>query len=189
MGTKFRESSFSLAEVYWAAGEDIKYTVLETASSAQVKVGMNVDNVAGVQLPVFEVKKQHQSTTSELTGLGKGGQQIANCRESFAKVLDTLIALASLQTSFVTLDAAIKVTNRRVNALEYVVKPNLESTVQYILNELDELEREEFFRLKKIQGKKSDAMKAKAIALAEAGLNDSEAPSMLADEHDDDIVI
>jgi V-type H+-transporting ATPase subunit D len=41
-----------------------------------------------------------------------------------------------------------------VNALENVVTPRLENTVSYIKGELDELEREEFFRLKKVQAKK-----------------------------------
>lgn len=54
--------------------------------------------------------------------------------------------LANFQTAFITLDAALKVTNRRVNALENVVKPQLENTIDYIKGELDELEREEFFR-------------------------------------------
>uniref|UniRef100_M8BQB4 V-type proton ATPase subunit D n=1 Tax=Aegilops tauschii TaxID=37682 RepID=M8BQB4_AEGTA len=60
----------------------------------------------------------------------------------------------ALYTSFLTLDEAIKTTNRRVNALEHVVKPQLENTVTYIRGELDEQEREEFFRLKKIQAVK-----------------------------------
>ena len=50
--------------------------------------------------------------------------------------------LASLQTSFVTLDEALKVTNRRVNALENVTIPKIEGVLSYIARELDELARE-----------------------------------------------
>ena len=38
-----------------------------------------------------------------------------------------------------------------MNALENVVKPCIENTISYIKGELDELEREEFFRLKKVR--------------------------------------
>ncbi|MCD7468166.1 hypothetical protein HAX54_006116 [Datura stramonium] len=53
----------------------------------------------------------------------------------------------------------------RVNALENVVKPGLENTVTYIKGELDELEREDFFHLKKIQGyKRREVQKQMASA-------------------------
>ena len=46
--------------------------------------------------------------------------------------VDMLIELASLQTAFLTLDNAIKTTNRRVNALDNVVIPRLNNTISYI---------------------------------------------------------
>jgi len=46
------------------------------------------------------------------------------------------VKIASLQTSFVALDIVIKVTNRRVNALEYVVIPRFIETMRYIETEL-----------------------------------------------------
>ena len=115
---------------------------------------MRTDNVAGVTLPVFEKTDGDMKEKSNMTGISKGGEQITKSRACFEETLQTLIKLASLQTSFVTLDNAIKVTNRRVNALEKVVQPKIENTISYITSELDELEREEFFRLKKIRNKK-----------------------------------
>ena len=97
-------------------------------------------------------------------GLGQGGAQVQQCGSVFRECLGVLVEIASLQSAFLTLDEAIKTTNRRVNALENVVKPRLENTIQYIKGELDELEREEFFRLKKVQDKKNRDQKEKDAA-------------------------
>ena len=65
--------------------------------------------------------------------------------------MDDLVQLASLQTSLKTLDEALKVTNRRVNALEFVIMPQLNNTIKYIISELDEMEREDQYRIKKVK--------------------------------------
>jgi len=56
----------------------------------------------------------------------------------------------------VTIERVIKVTNRRVNALEFVIIPHMEATIKWIEGELDELDREDFYRLKCVQDKKAE---------------------------------
>ncbi|GAM25960.1 hypothetical protein SAMD00019534_091350 [Acytostelium subglobosum LB1] len=198
MGATMREASFSLATAKYAAG-DFSNSVIENVTNATIAVKMQTENVAGVHLPTFEkVSEGVVSNSQELTGLSKGGQQISKSRESHVKALEALIILASLQTAFITLDEVIKITNRRVNAIEYVVKPRLENTISYIITELDETEREEFYRLKKVQGKKkkdlkikeagkeADALTAAAFAAA-AAAKPVKVRSMIEDEQEEEL--
>lgn len=154
MGRVMQIAAFSLAEVTYAVGGDIGYQVQESAKSARFRVRTKQENVSGVFLPAFESYTEDGNNDFGLTGLGKGGQQVQRCRETYARAVETLVELASLQTAFVILDEVIKVVNRRVNAIEHVIIPRTENTIKYINSELDELDREEFFRLKKVQNKK-----------------------------------
>lgn len=163
---------FSLTQAEYAAG-NFKRKVAEGSLQARVRVGAGVDNVAGVKLPVFTKYETGAVADNQSLGLVGGGKKIVAVREKFTVLLENLIKLASLQTSFMTLDEALKVTNRRVNALENVTIPKIEAVLDYISRELDELEREDFTRLKLVQGKKQveiqaenarkDAMKKQAL--------------------------
>ncbi|KAG5925222.1 H(+)-transporting V1 sector ATPase subunit D [Claviceps africana] len=154
MGRVMQIAAFSLAEVTYAVGGDIGYQVQESAKSARFRIRTKQDNVSGVLLPAFESYLAEGSNDFGLTGLGKGGQQVQRCRETYARAVEALVELASLQTAFVILDEVIKVVNRRVNAIEHVIIPRTENTIKYINSELDELDREEFYRLKKVANKK-----------------------------------
>ncbi|CAL1296070.1 unnamed protein product [Larinioides sclopetarius] len=189
MGDVMKEAAFSLAEAKFTTG-DFNHIVLQNVTKAQIKVRSKKDNVAGVNLPVFE-SFQNGVDTYELAGLARGGQQLAKLKKNYAKAVHLLVDLASLQTSFITLDEVIKVTNRRVNALEHVVIPKIERTIAYITSELDEREREEFYRLKKIQGKKK-AMREendkRKEALKALGVEVDSAPNLLENDNEDDVL-
>ncbi|KAI7871177.1 D subunit of V-type ATPase [Spinellus fusiger] len=200
MGHVMQTASFSLAEVQYITG-DISYQVQEAVKSAQLRVRAKQENVSGVMLPAFEMFTEG-GNAFEFTGLGRGGQQIQKTKEVYARAVETLIELASLQTAFVILDEVIKATNRRVNAIEHVIIPRYENTIKYIISELDEQDREEFFRLKKVQGKKkeraaiqeiqntvdaAEAAKKKEAALEFQAAHESGHIDVL-DEEDQDII-
>ncbi|XP_044520759.1 V-type proton ATPase subunit D [Gracilinanus agilis] len=188
MGEVMREAAFSLAEAKFTAG-DFSATVIQNVNKAQVKIRTKKDNVAGVTLPVFE--HYHEGTDSyELTGLARGGEQVTKLKKNYGKAVELLVELASLQTSFITLDEAIKITNRRVNAIEHVIIPRIERTLNYIVTELDEREREEFYRLKKIQEKKKTVKEKleKEISSLKSSGDLPEPANLLAIEKDEDLL-
>jgi V-type H+-transporting ATPase subunit D len=155
---------FSLTQAEYAAG-NFKQKVAEGQLNARIRVGAGIDNIAGVKLPVFTVYETGGVADNQSLGLVGGGKKIVAVRDKFTVFLNQLIKLASLQTSFVTLDEAMKVTNRRVNALENVTIPKIEAVLDYIERELDELEREDFTRLKLVQSKKeSEEKENRALA-------------------------
>ena len=189
MGEVMKEAQFSLAEAKFSGSSDFNAIVLQNVTKAQIKVKSRKDNVAGVNLPTFECY-QDGSDSYEFAGLSRGGQQLTKLKKNYSRAIQLLVDLASLQTSFITLDEIIKITNRRVNALEHVVIPKIERTLAYISSELDEMEREEFYRLKKIQEKKKkirDANEAKKKALKEQGI-DVESKNILEDDKDEDVL-
>jgi len=175
---------FSLTQAQYAAG-DFRQQVLQGPLKASIRVYSSTDNVAGVKLPVFREFDVHLNDggNSENYGLGGGGTRIKACKEKFKEFTSNLIKLASLQTSFLTIDEALKVTNRRVNALENVTIPRIERILAYINRELDELEREDFTRLKKVQAKKKEAEQEK-----EENNDNDENVADLTDMDDGDIV-
>lgn len=189
MGEVMKEAAFSLAEAKFTTG-DFNQVVLQNVTKAQIKIRTKKDNVAGVTLPVFE-SYQDGTDTYELAGLARGGQQLAKLKKNYQSAVKLLVELASLQTSFVTLDEVIKITNRRVNAIEHVIIPRIERTLAYIISELDELEREEFYRLKKIQDKKRIARgkaEARKAELAAQGKLMEESSANMLDEGDEDLL-
>uniref|UniRef100_A0A6B2LFD1 V-type proton ATPase subunit D n=1 Tax=Arcella intermedia TaxID=1963864 RepID=A0A6B2LFD1_9EUKA len=193
MGQQMKDASFSLASAKFAAGDNMPVLVIQSADTATFKVRMKADNVVGVYLPNFDSVNEKQSSANDMHGLGKGGQRVQKCRVTYLEALEALVKLASLQTTFITLDEVIKITNRRVNAIEYVIIPRLQNTISYILDELDEREREEFFRLKKIQDKKKIAIaEAEALALLE-GENDNGpevvVKSLIDPDEDDNLIL
>lgn len=150
---------FSVTQAEYAAGK-LTNKVTEVCTQAEFRVHNNIDNVAGVKLPVFGLHETGVTTEAKKSiGLGGGGRQVKACETKFTELLRSLVRLASLQTSFVTLDEALKVTNRRVNALENVTIPRIEDIIAYVKRELDELEREDFTRLKMVKAKKEEALK------------------------------
>lgn len=97
MGRVMQTAAFSLAEVTYATGDNIAYQVQESVKSARIRVRAHQENVSGVHLPQFEAFYDESSNDFQMTGLGRGGQQVQKAKHVYAKAVETLVELASLQ--------------------------------------------------------------------------------------------
>jgi V/A-type H+-transporting ATPase subunit D len=88
--------------------------------------------------------------------------------EAYLKMAEAIKAIAELSSAEAAvkkLAEAIAATKRRVNSLDYIVIPRIVTTVRYIEMHLEEAEREDFFRLKRIKGKLAKEPNQTAIAV------------------------
>ncbi|KAH9411531.1 ATP synthase subunit D [Ordospora pajunii] len=150
---KIRDAFFKLTEAEFL-GANLKMFIHECQKQS-LSVVTKVEQVSGVSLPLFDLKKEN---IKPILFLDRSGQSLNECRASFIEVLEMLVDLCALKNSFKILDHVLMSTNRRVNALEFSIVPRLETTISYINSELDEQDREDFFRLKKVQNLKSRSM-------------------------------
>jgi V-type H+-transporting ATPase subunit D len=108
------------------------------------------ENVAGVSLPTLSLEVDKRRTPFPNVGVGAGAGVLAESRALHQDAMAKLVEIASLQTRFVVLDLAVRTVSRRVNALEFVVLPHIAEVIQHIKSEMDEMDREDFYRIKSV---------------------------------------
>jgi len=125
-------------------------------------------NIMGVVVPQIESSKVSKSLDERGYGvLGTSGR-IDEAAEAYEDLLESIILAAEVETAMKKMLTEIETTKRRVNALEFKLLPELTDNKEYIEQKLEEQEREEIFRLKKIKAKKEEeAKEEREAALAE----------------------
>lgn len=138
----------------------------------------------------FDMKtlETDRNDESNILGITGGGQTLNVAKKSFQKFLQLIVDIAKLQASYVAIDEALKITNRRVNALEHIVIPRILYVISYIKLELEERATQDKFTIKKILQVKAKH-KEKEEKLASIAAGKEEEPSALdtyGEKEDDD---
>ena len=154
LGNKFNQSLIFLAKANFSTSSgDVNRIVDENVKNrADVKLTLKTKPVAGVTLPQFGLRNIDEEKYGDNTILGitGGGQTLNIAKKQFYEFLKKIVEIATLQTSYLAIDECLKITNRRVNALEYIVIPKIQFTIKYIITELDERAKEDKYKIKKV---------------------------------------
>ena len=121
------------------------------APSVLLKAECGTGTIMGVDVPQITLESENGNGNlpyafTEITG------EADYSVERAAQLLPKMVKLAEVEKSVRLLADEIERNKRRVNALEYVMIPQLEETIKYIKDKLDENERAAIVRLMKVKG-------------------------------------
>lgn len=120
--------------------------------SLLVKLDCSTESIMGIDVPKVELIKEKRGD-----GLPYAYSEITSEADysvgMVSALLPKMVMLAKTEKAVRMLADEIERNKRRVNALEYVMVPQLEETIKYIKDKLDENERAAVVRLMKVKSK------------------------------------
>ncbi len=115
-----------------------------------VEVDVSYSNIMSVEVPVYKFTESDGRTIYPY-GYAMTSGELDDAVDGMASIMPKLLKLAEMEKSAQLLAQEIEKTRRRVNALEYVMIPQLSETIREITMKLDENERGNLTRLMKVK--------------------------------------
>ena len=117
------------------------------------ELSLRSKNIMGIVVP--EIEANSIRTPMDQRGYGVIGTSvyIDEAAKAFENLVETVIEAAEIETTMKKLLEEVEKTKRRVNALEFKVIPELQEAEAFIRLRLEEMERENTFRLKRVKQK------------------------------------
>jgi V/A-type H+-transporting ATPase subunit D len=145
-----RKSYLQLVEAQMIMGQE----GVEDATGSIPALGdvpMKTVNIMGVHVPKVEYDAIPSRSGEPLYGFIGTSAKLDEASNRFRGLLIDILKLAEIEGTIERLAIEIEKTKRRVNALEHIFIPRLKATEKYIEMQLQEREREDFFRRKRIK--------------------------------------
>ena len=114
----------------------------------KLELSVSTASIMNLRVPRFELKSEG---TVHSYGFVNTSAELDSALQVYSDLLPEMVKLAEAESAVQLLADEIEKTRRRVNALEYVLIPNLEETIRYITMRLNEMERSNLTRLMKIK--------------------------------------
>ena len=141
----------ALAKTY-GKPEEIK--VAEISSSREILSEIETKNIWGVKVPEIKTPLLRREPWERNWNPAFQSFYVLKASEEFEILMEKIISLANEEIKIERIGEEIKKTTRRVNALEQVVVPRIRSEIAFIKAVLEEREREDTFRLKRLKKKR-----------------------------------
>ena len=152
---KVEEKMMSVYAGFTIAGAVMQKAVLEESlmyPKQSVEVEVSYANIMSVDVPVMDFQyKSAGGADIYPYGFANTSGELDGSIKSLSEIFPVLLELAAMEKKTALLAEEIEKTRRRVNALEYVMIPQLEETIKYIKMKLDENERGSLVRLMKVK--------------------------------------
>ena len=130
--------------------EMLEQALLYPRQKVQLDVGK--ENIMSVNVPVFDFKTEEADTGDMFPyGFAQTSGELDDALAKLFQVFEDMLELAQVEKSMQLLAQEIEKTRRRVNALEYVMIPDLQENIKYITMKLAENENATKVRLMKVK--------------------------------------
>lgn len=122
------------------------------APKQELTISAGTQNVMSVEIPDFDFKTRTPDQNDMYSyGFAFTTGDLDDAILSLSEVFPKMLKLAEVEKSCQLMAAEIEKTRRRVNALEHVMIPELQTNIKYITMKLDESERSTQIRLMKVK--------------------------------------
>ncbi len=117
-----------------------------------VELDMKFRNIMSVNVPLYSFKTKNNDPSEIYPyGFAQTSGELDDALDQMARVFEDMLQLAQVEKTMQLLAEEIEKTRRRVNALEYVMIPELEQNIKYISMKLEENENSTKVRLLKVK--------------------------------------
>jgi len=138
----------AVRDAYLKLGTSTVESIAELTPSS-LEVDVNVRRIVDVKVPTLQVISREQGALSY--SLADTNVSVDKASKLIKNLLPGICKAAEYENAIFSLAKELERTQRLINALEYVIMPYYQHAIKYITHSLEEREREEFVRLKKVK--------------------------------------
>jgi len=135
---------------------DLTIKSVALAMKNRPEIDLKTKSIMGVKVPKINQLDLQKKRFERGPGI-YNSSAISEAAEAYEKLVEKITIAAEVETSMKKLLQEIEKTKRRVNALEFAVIPKMQKQAAFIRLRLEEMERENIFRMKRIKKKAESA--------------------------------